>query len=728
MPHSRSSAIPTKINTSRQPFASLPRSRPSRNRAITQHGPRPPHQRSRRHGAHLRRPRPHLLQIRLRPRRKSASDTAGGSPCLRETHPRLGQRRRIYFAARFYQSLIFHRGSARHLAVCRQRRRWSHRRNPNHADMLEEPNTTVFHFSRPSAELATGKQLPADADVRLTVRVDIEDRNFHWETKRNGGAEHHFASNTGTLGEKADGTSPAVKAGFVFPPARDRQLRVFTLHGLYHPQPEWCENIPHPVEASRGQTGSGDAYSPGWFELPLPKGAERHAGRHGRNVGPDSRTNSKAPNIACARRRPEVHLPPKTIPSASNCSAPPAHSSSGATAARPSSPVIPGFSIGAATPSSARAALLAAGMIEEVKQIVITFARFEKNGTLPNTIYGEDASNRDTSDAPLWFALVCEELARASFPSAPQIQFLCTISRRHPAAPCATFSKASPLTTSTAPQTAFAWTATPPSSGVQAISPGWIPIIPACTPREGYPIEIQALWIRLLRQLEQHQRQRDQRAKSGTSLADQALASLEKLFWLEDRGYYSDVLLARPGQPAAAATARRRAAQQLPICSSSLGLYRRRPRPPLCRSRPALPRHSGRTAQPGAAAVSVPLPIYGNRRSASQRSHRRPTGAVTKATKTRAANPPITTAQPGPGHFRSSARRWPAPGISPRKPSPPPKRTSAAWTVCSQEGCIGQLPEILDGDAPHTQRGCDAQAWGVTEALRVWKLLQEFPS
>jgi len=39
------------------------------------------------------------------------------------------------------------------------------------------------------------------------------------------------------------------------------------------------------------------------------------------------------------------------------------------------------------------------------------------------------------------------------------------------------------------------------------------------------------------------------------------------------------------------------------------------------------------------------------------------------------------------------------------------------------EGCLGQLPEILDGDIPHAQRGCDAQAWGVTETLRVWKLL-----
>src|SRR5262249_137704 len=120
---------------------------------------------------------------------------------------------------------------------------------------------------------ATGKQLPADADVRLTVRVDIEDRNFHWETKRNSGAEHHFGSNTGTLGEKSDGTSPTTKAGYVFRPAQDRQLRVFTNKGFYHPQGEWCENIRHPLEGRRGQTGGGDAYSPGWFELLLPKGA-----------------------------------------------------------------------------------------------------------------------------------------------------------------------------------------------------------------------------------------------------------------------------------------------------------------------------------------------------------------------------------------------------------------------------------------------------------------------
>jgi starch synthase (maltosyl-transferring) len=40
-------------------------------------------------------------------------------------------------------------------------------------------------------------------------------------------------------------------------------------------------------------------------------------------------------------------------------------------------------------------------------------------------------------------------------------------------------------------------------------------------------------------------------------------------------------------------------------------------------------------------------------------------------------------------------------------------------------GCLGQIPEILDGDAPHTFRGCDAQAWSATEALRVLRLFEE---
>src|SRR5207245_10626597 len=35
------------------------------------------------------------------------------------------------------------------------------------------------------------------------------------------------------------------------------------------------------------------------------------------------------------------------------------------------------------------------------------------------------------------------------------------------------------------------------------------------------------------------------------------------------------------------------------------------------------------------------------------------------------------------------------------------------------EACLGQVSEIFDGDAPHTSRGCVAQAWSVAGLLRA---------
>lgn len=40
-----------------------------------------------------------------------------------------------------------------------------------------------------------------------------------------------------------------------------------------------------------------------------------------------------------------------------------------------------------------------------------------------------------------------------------------------------------------------------------------------------------------------------------------------------------------------------------------------------------------------------------------------------------------------------------------------------------QSACIGTIGEIFDGDAPHTARGCFAQAWSVAEILRAWLFL-----
>ena len=42
-----------------------------------------------------------------------------------------------------------------------------------------------------------------------------------------------------------------------------------------------------------------------------------------------------------------------------------------------------------------------------------------------------------------------------------------------------------------------------------------------------------------------------------------------------------------------------------------------------------------------------------------------------------------------------------------------------------REGCIGQLPEIYDGENPVSSKGCFAQAWSTGELLRVYEALEK---
>jgi predicted glycogen debranching enzyme len=44
------------------------------------------------------------------------------------------------------------------------------------------------------------------------------------------------------------------------------------------------------------------------------------------------------------------------------------------------------------------------------------------------------------------------------------------------------------------------------------------------------------------------------------------------------------------------------------------------------------------------------------------------------------------------------------------------------------EGCVGQMSEIFDGDAPFAPRGCFAQAWSVAETLRAWSEINANPT
>ena len=42
-----------------------------------------------------------------------------------------------------------------------------------------------------------------------------------------------------------------------------------------------------------------------------------------------------------------------------------------------------------------------------------------------------------------------------------------------------------------------------------------------------------------------------------------------------------------------------------------------------------------------------------------------------------------------------------------------------------RQSCLGQLPEIYDGDHPTEGKGCFAQAWSVGEMLRVFEAVEK---
>lgn len=581
------------------------------------------------------------------------------------------------------------------------------------AAMLPGSNTTVFNFSRPSASEAHGKQLPPEADVRLTVRVDIEDRNFHSQTKHNDGADHHFNANIHALKSQP---------GFAFTPASDRHLRVFATAGDYHAAPEWSHNIAHPVEASRGQEGSGDAFSPGWFELPMAKGASINLIVTAEAKGPDEKeilAVSAAPSLVARQKRGDEKERVEDSFASQLLSAAQAYvvrRGEGKT-------VIAGYpwflDWGRDTLICARG-LLAAGMVEEVREILLTFARFEENGTLPNIIHGEHIGNRDTSDAPLWFGVVCEELAALHPPHAARhTDFYATpvdakhrtlaevlrdiaVHHLHGTPNGIRVDEASGLVFS---PSHFTWMDTNH---------------PAGTPREGYPIEIQCLWIRLLRQLERIGAKPVR--EPWQTIAERAQASLEKYFWLEEQGWFADCLRIAHGGPAAKAQVDD-ALRSNCLFTVSLGLV------------------SGERARRTVAAARRWLVVPGGLRSLAPLPVKLPLEIKNHGHLLNAPHHPYwghyksdEDTRRKPAYHNGTAWTWTFPVFCEALAaawdySPAAVAAARAYLTSSErllgEGCLGQLPEILDGDAPHLQRGCDAQAWGVTEALRVWRKLGE---
>jgi predicted glycogen debranching enzyme len=587
------------------------------------------------------------------------------------------------------------------------------------ADMLDGKNITVFQFNRPataSHDSRFGKPLPPAFDVRLVVRVDLEDRNFHWETRLNADSESHFIQATRVVHKNPqDGKPAGAMEGFSFQPDPSRGLRVSVSQGQFHPAVEWCRDIPHPVESSRGMSGSGDAYSPGWFEIALNPGDSSII-----TVSAETADISDEEVSGFIQRRQGLSECTTDCPWELLL-----RRAIGSFVVRRSDSVTviagyPWFLDWGRDSLIAARGLITADRLTEVRQLLITFGRFEEGGTLPNSIHGENASNRETSDASLWYGIVAEELAEAD-PLGPESVFgLSTGDRQGRTVREILRSIASGYLTGTPqgirvdPDSVLVWS---PSHFT------WMDTNhPAGTPRQGYPVEIQVLWIRLLRLLDRLDCPPAQSFEAWGVLARRAEISFHQLFWIEELGWFSDCLHAHQGQPAARAV-RDNALRSNALLAIALDLVDG------TKARRTVQAAQRYLVVPGALRSLAPLPVHP---PLPVWHHGRLLNHPDEPYWGTYAGDEDTRRKPA--YHNGTAWVWTFPSfceavVKAYGKSPASIEAARAYLTSVEahllQGCAGQLPEILDGDAPHLPRGCDAQAWSVTEVLRVWRWLRQ---
>ncbi|GBC60302.1 glycogen debranching protein [Desulfonema ishimotonii] len=529
--------------------------------------------------------------------------------------------------------------------------------------------------------------------VRLILRPDIEDRGFHETTKAYSGAEHHWPA----------AVTPAADA-FDFAPGPDHRLRLEMPGGTFTPEPEWYYMVHRPLEAERGLDPDSDLFSPGYFAACL-KGGEIVT-LSARVLSAEDKTEERW----CSPPLPD-HFP--LIGDSDDCEPEPALERAMAqfvVRRRHLSTVIAGYpwflDWGRDTLIVVRG-MIAAGKRDAARAILRQFARFEENGTLPNMIRGDDAGDRDTSDAPLWFFIACADLVSAEGNSA----FLDEV--------CDGRTIREILVSMA--RSVMAGTPngirTDPESGL-IFSPAhftWMDTnYPAGTPREGYPIEIQAFWHFALSFMARTDYS-ENRTK-WRELADQVRASVIRYFYIREKGYLADCLHTDPGKPARQAE-RDDALRPNQLFALTLDAVTE---PDICRNVLAA---CETLLVPGAIRsladqpVHPPLEIRHHGKLLNEPRHPY-WGTYTGDEDTRRK----------PAYHNGTAWTWVFPSFCEawvKCYGEDGRNAALAWLSSSTRlinaGCVGQMPEISDGDYPHIPRGCDAQAWGASEVFRVWK-------
>lgn len=229
----------------------------------------------------------------------------------------------------------------------------------------------------------------------------------------------------------------------------------------------------------------------------------------------------------------------------------------------------------------------------------------------------------------------------------------------------------------------------------------WVP-----TPRHGKPVEINALWYNALRVMEDLSRRfgEPEKAAAHARLAEQVKSSFCRAFWNEEKGCLYDVV----------------------------GEY--------TQSAEGEPVYSGRDAslRPNQIyAVSLPYTMLSAEQERSvvglvEKTLFAGTGLRSLAPSDTAYHPLYLGALPRRDAAYHQGTSWgyllggfftaymKVHGHTKESAEKAYDMLDPIRRHMANKGCIGSVSEIFDGDAPHTCRGCYAQAWSVGELLRCY--------
>ena len=337
--------------------------------------------------------------------------------------------------------------------------------------------------------------------------------------------------------------------------------------------------------------------------------------------------------------------------------------------------------------------LLSTGRFEEAKSILTSFAQAADEGMIPNRFDdNSDTAYFNSVDASLWFinaafqylyaAGDCETFEQDLLPTIHWI-----IDSYYNGTRFGICADADGLITAGNDDTQLTWMDAK-YNGV------------AITARYGKAVEINALWYNSLCYLAQFYAGRDiEAAKHYKSIAERSGASFCELFWNEKNGYLNDCIL--PGG----------------LADSSL-----RPNQIFAVSLPFSPLSAREQASVVGAVQKSLLTPYGLRTLsvADNRYKGRYTGpqqqrdeAYHQGTVWPYLIGPFVEAYLKVNGFSRKSKRKAADFIEP------------LMQHLTEDGCVGQLCEIFDGDAPRKPRGCIAQAWSVAELMRAYQLIND---